>query len=99
MSHYSLRAMITTTRTYRWDKKLMEKVAQKPWSWTLYKTDEGLVLSVLSGGVAMVEINVTLTKDEAAEWSKSGENGLKPLIDAIQQRPAEFKSRHVSLPH
>ena len=62
----------------------METLAEKPWSWALYRDGEDLVLSVLSGGVAMVEVNVTLTPEEAAGWAAEGEAGLAALIDAIQ---------------
>ena len=76
----------------------MEKLAEKPWSWTLFKADAGLILSVLSGGAAMFEVNVTLSAEEAAAWEAEGEAGLKPLITEIQRRPRDFKDRHVPLP-
>lgn len=76
----------------------MEKLAEAPWSWTLYQRGDDLILSVMSGGAAMVEVNVTLTADEAQAWSDDGQAGLAPLIDAIQRRPGDFQDRHAPLP-
>jgi hypothetical protein len=76
----------------------METLAQKPWTWTLYRQGEMLLLSVLSGGVAMVEVNVALTAEEAAAWASEGEAGLADLIDAIQKDPRPFANRHRPLP-
>jgi hypothetical protein len=76
----------------------METLAEKPWSWALYRHGSELVLSVLSGGVAMVEVNVTLTPEEAAGWTEEGEAGLAGLVDAIQRDPGRFSDRHRPLP-
>ena len=76
----------------------METLAEKPWTWTLYRVEDSLVLSVLSGGVAMVEVNVTLTPEEVSAWTQDGEAGLAGLVDAIQRNPGGFVDRHRPLP-
>lgn len=61
-----------------------EKLHDETWSWTLYRTVEGLLLVVVCGSVGLYERSLLLTADEAALWERFGPAGLEPLVDAVR---------------
>jgi hypothetical protein len=61
-----------------------EALHVEPWSWTLERTPEGLVLSVVCGTVGLYERAIVLNADETAVWENSGAAGLEPLVEAIR---------------
>lgn len=60
------------------------KLHDEPWSWTLSRTEGGLLLEVLCGTVGLYEKSVLLTPEETLAWERSGPSGLEPLVEAIR---------------
>jgi hypothetical protein len=74
----------------------LTKIAEKKWSYTLYKSEQGYVLSVLCGGSAMYEINVLLTPDEEAKVLAGG-NALDEMASSISDNPNAYLVRNIQL--
>jgi hypothetical protein len=61
-----------------------ERLHTETWSWTLDRTDAGLLLSVVCGTVGLYERSVLLTPGEVNDWEDAGPAGLEPLVEAIR---------------
>jgi len=61
-----------------------ERLHTETWSWTLDRTDDGLLLSVVCGTVGLYERSLMLTPDEVSTWEQAGPAGLEPLVEAIR---------------
>jgi hypothetical protein len=61
-----------------------ERLHTETWSWTLDRTDEGLLLSVVCGTVGLYERSLLLTPEEVSTWEQSGPAGREPLVEAIR---------------
>ena len=61
-----------------------ERLHVETWSWTLDRTDDGLLLSVVCGTVGLYERSLLLTPEEVSTWGQSGPAGLEPLVEAIR---------------
>ncbi|MEE3626111.1 hypothetical protein UCD39_19355 [Nitrospirillum sp. BR 11752] len=72
------------------------KVAEKAWTYILYETGTGHVLSVLCGGVGMYELNIPLTAVEAAR-ALADSAYLDGLASEIRMHPQQFAPRSVML--
>jgi len=67
------------------DEELHEEALhEETWSWTLYRTAEGLLLIVVCGSVGIYERSLLLTDDEAARWERCGPAGLEPMVEAVR---------------
>lgn len=71
---------------------MKEIAAQKKWVYTLYKTDEGMLLSVVCGGVAMFNVDVLLS-DEEVRQSKQDESFIDALAEKIRNNPKQYTPR------
>ena len=62
-----------------------EKLHDETWSWTLWRTeDDLLLLDVVCGTVGIYERSLLLTPAEADRWERSGPAGLEPFIKEIR---------------
>ncbi|WLQ15981.1 hypothetical protein O5O45_08650 [Hahella aquimaris] len=68
---------------------MKEIVSQKKWVYTLYRTEDGLLLSVVCGGVAMFEVEVLLSKEEAFQVQRD-EGFLDLLAEKIRNNPKQY---------
>lgn len=69
----------------RAEKLRGETLHDEPWSWTLWRTpDDLLLLDVVCGTVGIYERSVLLTPEETARWERSGPAGLEPLVGEIR---------------
>lgn len=68
---------------------MKEIVAQKKWVYTLYKTDEGMLLSVVCGGSAMFNVDVLLSKEEAIQ-AKQDDCFVDSLAEKIRNSPKKY---------
>lgn len=68
---------------------MKEVVAQKKWVYTLYKTDEGMLLSVVCGGAAMFNVDVLLSKEEASQ-AKQDDCFVDSLAERIRNSPKKY---------
>jgi hypothetical protein len=76
----------------------MREIARQPWSWVLYKTDEGrLVLTVNCGTVAAYEIFIELTDDESRSFNEEGNSSVDALAREVTANPQRFGARNVKL--
>lgn len=73
---------------------MKEVVAQKKWVYTLYQTDEGMVLSVVCGGVAMFNVDVLLSDEESIQIDKD-ERYLDFLAENIRNDPKKYMSNQL----
>ncbi|TWB41946.1 hypothetical protein [Nitrospirillum pindoramense] len=72
------------------------KVAEKAWTYILYETGTGHVLSVLCGGIGIYELNIPLTTAEAAR-ALADSAYLDGLAAEIRMHPQQFAARSVTL--
>lgn len=74
-----------------------EELHRESWSWTLDRTDSGLLLSVMCGTVGLYERSLLLTPEEVDAWEQSGPAGLEPLVEAIRNdvRSTVFGHRYL----
>lgn len=74
-----------------------EKIAEKPWTYTLYKLGDGaIVLSVLCGGAAMYELNILLD-DETASKAIADEEFLGKYANGIPDHPEQYAERNIRM--
>ncbi|MBK9367414.1 MAG: hypothetical protein IPN01_14035 [Deltaproteobacteria bacterium] len=76
----------------------MRALVHNGWEYTLFEDGDRLILSVPSGGVAVFEVNVVLTDEEAAAFRAQGIEGLQGLIRQMRLSPRSFQSRQIELP-
>lgn len=76
----------------------MRALVHNGWEYTLFEDGDRLILSVPSGGVAVFEVNVVLTDEEAAAFRAQGVEGLQGLIRQMRLSPRSFQSRQIELP-
>ncbi len=76
----------------------MRALVEGGWDFTLFEDGDRLILSVPSGGVAIFEVNVALTDEEAATFRAQGIEGLQPLIRELRLKPRSAQSRQIRLP-
>ncbi len=69
---------------------------QQPWSYTLYDSDIGPVLSVVCGGTGMFELNIPLTPEEFAQVS-GDEDATMALVRAITDAPDRYAARSIAI--
>jgi hypothetical protein len=72
-----------------------EFILENPWSYQLFKTENGYVLSVPFGGSAISEINIGISNEEA----QAGINDharLDSLAAGIRQNPRAFAEFEVA---
>jgi hypothetical protein len=74
-----------------------EEIKRKDWFYILYRSDEGLLLSVLCGTVGLYEVTVLLTDEEAARYL-ADEGYLDELAAAIRFAPDSYLDRRVAGP-
>jgi hypothetical protein len=74
-----------------------EEIARKDWYYILYRSDEGLLLSVLCGTVGMYDVTVLLTAEEAARY-RADERYLDELAGAIRYSPDSYLHRRIAGP-
>ena len=76
----------------------MRALVHNGWEYTLFEDGDRLILSVPSGGVAVFEVNVVLTDEEAAAFRAQGLEALQGLIRQMRLSPRSFQSRQIELP-
>lgn len=69
---------------------MKEILKQQRWVYTLYKTEEGLLLSVVCGGVGMFEVDVLLS-DSEGDLAMNDQNYLDELTEKIRSNPKAYK--------
>ena len=74
----------------------MVNLHTQPWSWTLDRMPEGLVLIVVCGSVGLYDRTIVLSPDEAMAFEHGGPAALEPLVEAIRNdvTAAEFGDRY-----
>lgn len=70
----------------------LEEITRKDWYYILYRSPEGLLLTVLCGTVAMFEVSVLLTEDEVARY-RVDPGYLDELSAAIRFSPDTYRAR------
>lgn len=74
-----------------------QKIAEKPWTYTLYKhEDGGIVLSVLCGGAAMYELNIPLDFETASK-AITDEVFLAKYASDIRDHPERYADRNIRI--
>ncbi|MBU3069845.1 hypothetical protein KOI40_08430 [Aestuariicella sp. G3-2] len=68
---------------------MKEIISQKKWVYTLYNTDDGMLLSVVCGGVAMFNVDVFLSDEDVKNLSKD-EALLDKLSEKIRNNPEQY---------
>jgi len=68
---------------------MKEIVAQKKWVYTLYKTDKGMLLSVVCGSVAMFNADVLLSNEDACR-AEQDESFRELLAERVRSNPKQY---------
>jgi hypothetical protein len=75
----------------------MKILLNKDWDYTLYQTDDKLIISIVCGGAGVFETNIKLNEDEKLLYKLKGEDYIEELAGDIQYSPAKYKNRHIDL--
>jgi hypothetical protein len=72
------------------------KLAEKRWTYTLYRSDHSYVLSVVCGSVGLFELNIPLSD---ADGTKALEDKgfLEQLVAEIADDPKKYSSQSISI--
>jgi hypothetical protein len=74
-----------------------EKLAYKPWAYTLYRLEKGgVVLSVVCGGAALYELNIPLDDDTAAR-AIADQKFLEAFASRIRSHPDEYVHQSIRM--
>jgi hypothetical protein len=71
----------------------MEKIADDPYNYTLYKKGEGLHMSVTCGTTAIFEVSFGLSSAETAAYAQQGSQYLSYLADQVRNDPDSYFNR------
>lgn len=71
-----------------------EDIARKDWYWILYRSTDGLLLSVLCGTIGMYELTVRLSEAEEASY-RADAGYLDELAAAIRYAPDSYRERRI----
>lgn len=71
----------------------MKLIINKDYNYSLFPFNNKFYLSVICGSVALYEVTIELTKDEEAEYLKSGESFIDKLAAEIQLDSKLFNER------
>lgn len=74
----------------------MIKLAEKRWTYTLYKSDESYILSVVCGGVGLFELNMPLSNEDGVK-ALADEGFLERMAAEIANDPTKYSGRSISL--
>lgn len=74
----------------------MIKLAEKRWTYTLYKSDESYILSVVCGGVGLFELNIPLSNEDGVK-ALADEGFLERLVAEIANDPTKYAGRSISI--
>lgn len=74
-----------------------KEIKRKDWYWILYRSDEGLLLSVLCGTIAMYDVTVRLSDDEETRYL-ADQGFLDELAAEIRYSPDSYRERAVPSP-
>lgn len=70
----------------------MELVMQKDWDYTLYRSGDGLIISVSCGSVGVYELSIALNCEETARHLES-ESFIGELAAKIRMTPTAYGAR------
>jgi hypothetical protein len=91
-----LRPSAVPERTHSASMLTKSILKQQPWSYTLYGSDIGPVLSVVCGGAGLFELNIPLTPDEFA-LANGDEDSLMALVRTVTSAPDSYASRSIAI--
>lgn len=74
----------------------LTKVIEKKWTYTLYGSEIGHILSVVCGDVALYELNIPLSPDEAIKLLADNEY-LDRLATDIANNPQKFAWKSIPI--
>jgi hypothetical protein len=64
--------------------------------YSLAEDEDGLLLAVVSGGVAMFEVRIRLSQDEADAYRQHGKSYLDELARTIAYSPSRYRDRWIT---
>ena len=72
------------------------KLAEKRWTYILYKVDDSYILSVVCGGVGIFELNIPLSSADG-EKALNDKGFLETLAADISSDPKKYLSQSISI--
>lgn len=73
--------------------KEITEIERESWNYILFRRRRDIIISVVSGGVALYEINVRLNDEDVSNYESNGKGFLKELANEIRLRPGRFEDR------
>ena len=71
-------------------------IAKKDWAYTLYKSEDNYILSVVCGDVAIYELNIQLNDYEINRYMENQEY-LEEIASEITTNPRKYSPRGIIL--
>lgn len=75
----------------------MKEILKKNWDYTLYSSEDTLIMSVLCGSVALYTLNIELNELEKKKFNRSGESFINDFAKDVRETPSIFMSRHIDI--
>jgi hypothetical protein len=72
------------------------KLAEKRWTYTLCKSGESNILSVVCGGVGLFELNIPLSDVDGAK-ALADKGFLEQLAAEIANNPQKYSAQSISI--
>ena len=64
---------------------------------TLYEVNGNLLLSVLSGGVGLFELNVLLNDQQQKEYHKNGSSVIEKITEEIRDNQNKYSEKNIEI--
>lgn len=74
----------------------MNKLIDKPWEFTLFKYEEGMLLQVLCETLGLFQVNIWLNETESIEFSNIGIEYIDKLAKEICNNMSLYKERIIN---
>jgi len=79
-----------------WDYQLTE-LEKKDWNYVLYKVNGDLLLSVISGGVGLFELNILLNDQQQKEYEKNGSTIIEQIAKEIRENQNKYSKKNIEI--
>ena len=79
-----------------WDYQLTE-LEKSDWNYVLYEVNGNLLLSVLSGGVGLFELNVLLNDQQQKEYHENGSSVIEKITEEIRDNQNKYSEKNIEI--
>lgn len=73
----------------------MRVIAAETWSWIAFSDDHDIFVKVLCGPVAIYDLVICMTEDEANSYVEFGREFMSKFANAVTQDPSGYRKRRI----